>query len=93
MKELELPPKPPGLNGAIGGAAGLLNAAIRSLKAFELGLLETAGGGAFAAGAGAGAGGESDCCFGGCEATGGGTGSAAGGAGGGGAGGNGDSFA
>ena len=49
MKVLEA--GPPGLKGAIGGAAGLLNAAMRSRNAFELGLLDTTGGGALAAGA------------------------------------------
>ena len=45
---------PPGLNGAIGAAAGLLKAAIRSLNEFDEGFSAT-GGAAFKAGAGAGA--------------------------------------
>ena len=42
-------PCPPGLNGAIGAAAGLLKAAIRSLNEFEDGLSATGGGPALGA--------------------------------------------
>ena len=47
-------PCPPGLNGAIGAAAGLLKAAIRSLNEFEDGLSATGGGPALGAAAVAG---------------------------------------
>src|SRR5262249_19206764 len=43
MKPPEL--RPPGLKGAIGGAADLLNAAIRSLNELLVGFSETGGGG------------------------------------------------
>lgn len=61
-----------GLKGAIGGSAGLLNAAMRSLNDDPVGFSATAGGGGLETGFGAGAaeaseGDETGACFGGEE--------------------------